>query len=786
MNLREFLNQALMEQAKNWLLISEGGSGKTTSLLESFRYFHSNPQFCCGKRIIPIYVPLAECRSHDDYTIREYIILHYGAADCLPCDSIKSFWKRYETNIFDKQDTAFFYLLMLDAINENYFGENLTEEIRTLSKLCNVRVILTSRTLLAPFKDWMKIKLEALSDSVVESEVESTRLGESILKLLKTPFYLSKYHKLKMAGVDDGFLQHMNAYSLLATYYRWMVDKQISANRTLATDTAVPFAKQETAVCETLLPLLCFAASSHQKMFLDWNDLKIRNEVSKRLKKGKNSEVLVRLISEYGMEHLIDSFIVPLGPITAVDGRYKITHEIYRDFLCAKYMAEHIQNAESISNSNFRCSEDVLNMIANACMGKACFADKNGLVMTTSKEMLQVFFPIDTPEGVQHGFFNYCFIVYNLLESFRNGSNEKEVFCQQFLDISRAFFTKLKICLGAKRLEVKKNHLEIIRIHAEILRRIALYDEAVDVSEYLIQCIRDTALEIDYLMETRHIKIKCSIYAAFDQAKRKTADDQIANSYTKALYELRDLTEEGYPPSANLYAMLLAYPDAISERFVSIYCEKANVRQRRKTAFETNLKSMVAEYKKSTDAVQYHYPMLQCITALLHEDVSCYNKQEDIELFDTEDLISGDILRFGDFCTEKREISLLLAQKLLCYLMQKKNAQILYCLYAKMLLLQGITDKSELLPYLEKSKDQPLSIFMNSLLGKDNDASVIDDISNALEKRAQNRTPDSFDAIYIQEDMKAMWDMFLCNGAEYSKPYCEAVSRLLSLNLRGA
>ena len=73
-------------------------------------------------------------------------------------------------------------------------------------------------------------------------------------------------------------------------------------------------------------------------------------------------------------------------------------------------------------------------------------------------------------------------------------------------------------------------------------------------------------------------------------------------------------------------------------------------------------------------------------------------------------------------------------------------------------------------------------MFMRSLITKDNDVAIINTIKKKLTESAGSRSLDSFDAIYVKEDLEAMWDLF--KNEEYSEEYRAAVNEMLDLDLK--
>ena len=782
----DYFKDIMLRKKDNYVVVSDGGMGKTTSLIEIYRMVLAEKLYCEGQRVIPIYVPLSQCGHSGDHSVMEYIVLNYTYHENDGGDSLKLQIKQFEELIFDRENSGYCYLLLLDAINENYFGNNLLNEIYEISGKENVFTILTGRYRISQLSSWKTVHLCTLSDEVVNRVAGNNPLDESERSLLKNPFYLSKYAAMAedrqaLAGI------RINEYSLLSSYYSWILQKQKKANSSLVFDGNETYSEQAFDVCESLLPFLAFEACRDNSMFIEIDAARGEEAMSVfRHSDASHREQLADRVSRQIIESLLERYCVPTGLLTNESGRYKFSHEIYRDYLCSKYICEIIKSGKPLSGPNFRCSADVMKMTANGTIQKPRFADREGKVLVTFDEVCTLFFP--DRDNTENGFFNYCFLLYNLIESYRNGSREKKEFCLNMSGISRNMYAGVRALLSTKdKLSEEEVKLaEVIRIHAEILRRSAEYDEAISAIGFLgeISVRFPEKIANEYSTHARHVRVKCGLYAAFDEAKSAGGEvsETACRTYLQKLSELKYLCDEGYTPSRNLFAMMLAYPDGVSKRYVAKYCGDAPMEERRRTAFEINYGSMIKEFIKENNASSYYYPMQQCLTALLHGDISCMCDPGLLRFLGLKELISGGEMIFRQYTEGMEDTTSAVIDMLLDHLMKIKNADILHCLRAKSLVRRGKLDSDVLYTSLDKSSNIPLSMFMRSLITKDNDVAIINTIKKKLTESAGSRSLDSFDAIYVKEDLEAMWDLF--KNEEYSEEYRAAVNEMLDLDLK--
>ncbi|MCL1808556.1 MAG: AAA family ATPase [Clostridiales bacterium] len=170
--------QKLMEVLKNkpgsMIIVGEGGTGKTTALLNVWQ------ELLAGGTELPLYVPLNEYKPQPEF-LRNYIKLYYEKID-ITCLARK-------------------YVLLLDGLNE-ISGDALplVQEIKALLLQSEqIRIIVTSRSRFEPEhqldKPFALYNLQPLDMGTVESFLQRNNLSleKELGEVLQTPLMLTLY-----------------------------------------------------------------------------------------------------------------------------------------------------------------------------------------------------------------------------------------------------------------------------------------------------------------------------------------------------------------------------------------------------------------------------------------------------------------------------------------------------------------------------------------------------------------------------------------------------------------
>lgn len=178
-----FVIQRFYEKEGNSLLIGEGGTGKTTSLLRAWKSLLERENLE-QYQMIPIYIPLNEANSNlGENFIEKYFQEHYHAS--------------LETvdNILD----GYGLMLLLDGFNEITIGvTGIVTEIRHLCQTAGRKVVLTSRydfTSTYMLENVVSYEIQLLSKEMVKKYLEDHRISGIKIPydLLATPMMLTLF-----------------------------------------------------------------------------------------------------------------------------------------------------------------------------------------------------------------------------------------------------------------------------------------------------------------------------------------------------------------------------------------------------------------------------------------------------------------------------------------------------------------------------------------------------------------------------------------------------------------
>ena len=773
---------------KNIFINAEGGAGKTTAFIEIYRRLLKDELFFGGQRLIPVYIPLTAFNSientESEIKVNNIFLRYlYEKYDYKYKD-----YTDYEANIsklvLDAEKCQFRFLFMLDAINEKYEWQRITSDILNLSKMKNVCVIVSSRTSIAVFDSWHNIELSGISSDVVASEISGEIIDAKTRELLSIPFYMAKYKELEHNKIYIAS-DRINRYTLLSVYFDFLFSKQLATNSRIIIgkytyEENLKFSRNK------LLPMICFVMMRKYAMVFSSGNpqmMKLIKEILILQGFGdEEAEYYCSNIREY-----IESFFVSTGIFIRIgdNGKYRISHEIYRDFLAAEYIVNCIKDDHKIADSRFKITSDALKLISFPLFGMINMTAENGEFIPNADKQEKICITIKTFWGDSNSeeesdvqYFNFAFIYYNLIETFKNGSSEKAEFCKSTEDLLKIIYNKLILYIRYKAHDY--GDFEVIRLYAEVLRRNRKFSESIVVSRKLAEL----AGNADKWNKTAiHNEAKCYIYEAFDIARMNSGfSDEAYEKYCKGLNILHELNDGGYTLSSNLYAMLVAYPDPVSERYMYRYLGDGDKHSRRMKGFFLNLNAARKAYLRNKNGNSYNYPLKQCMIAMMNKDISYTEDAAQIECLGIAGILDN-TNNYSAYNEAYYQNTLKVAAVIMKYLREKDYSFALECLQAKLMLLRGDDVNDDLITLLQMSSGQAISIFTMSLLLNDNDINGIENTVIELKKKAEARSPDSFDAIYIQTDLKAIWENIIDRGYIYTEEYRQAVNDMLTLDL---
>ena len=788
-NIVEYILGRIQNSADNIIINAEGGAGKTTAFIEIYRRLLKDEiYYNKDQRLIPIYIPLTACNvidnSEKDISVNNALIRYLYEYFDKTYKEYLDFEANVSKMILNADECGFRYVFMLDAINENHNWRYLVTDILSLAKMKNVCVIVSSRSDISIFDSWHKISLKGIARGIVEEVVGEKGFDQKTEEMLSIPFYISKYMALKGSDFDLKS-DSINRYTLLSAYFDNLFNKLLENNSRVIIAKELSYEVILKLSKDCLLPLICFEIMRNHTMFFSTSDHEMLNRIVEKLKSNGVDDEIADFICG-NMNNVIESFFVSTGIFVKLDeGRFKILHEIYRDFLAAKYIVKCVELRNEITDEQIKISKDTLKLIAYPILGAISFTGEDGEYMPGLTEnqkteiTIKAFFGnASSNKETDAEYFNFTFVYYNMLEYFHNGLPEKAEFCRSTEGLVETIFENLKLYFEVN--PTCKKDYEQIRLYAEVLRRNRNFEGSINVSKELAEIAGDIG---DWKRTAEHNEAKCYIYKAFDLAKNSSEFSEEAYMiYKKGLEILEAFSNEHYTLSSNLFAMLVAYPDPVSAPYMIRYIGDVNKQNLRVKGFFLNFNAAKSAYFRDKLDNSYNYPLKQCMIAMMNKDVSFVGNANKLKYQG----IAG-ILKCADAFTEYNESffhnTLKVAEIIMNYLRANDYSFALECLYVKLMLLRGDEIGEEIMTLLHMSKKEIISSFIISLIEKDNNEYTISELVDKLKKRAEGRMPDSFDAVYIQADLKAIWENFFCRGYKYSENYRKAVEEMLNCKL---
>ena len=278
----------LVKTFRNYLLIGDGGAGKTSTFITYWSKL-------CGKnlsnsKIVPLYIKASELENKEKYpkqTLIEYIKWNYSERETVsdPYVERSSFIRDITNNIQDYE-----IVLLIDAIDElksKDVREKLWDDIECYMDNTSIHLLITSRIRERKVPaSIVTIEVTALRKEQVNSYLQSKGIvrfeGVKINQLLFNPMFLTLY---VYAYNEDTVLENLTEVELLETFFTTQLNKH--------DDDIIIF------IIRMLLPIMCFL------MFVDGENLgnliHVRKIMEQALEICFNDSFLSCFIS-YGLE----------------------------------------------------------------------------------------------------------------------------------------------------------------------------------------------------------------------------------------------------------------------------------------------------------------------------------------------------------------------------------------------------------------------------------------------------------------------------------------------------
>ena len=368
------------------LLGSEGGCGKTTVLTKLYYDYLKRADIANVQSMIPLYVDAKSLDAENHLILRclakNLFDEHTAMTDRSTSQNVGLF--DYEFAI--KRETPR-YLLIIDGYNEIPDGsikefERELKEFLPDGRYTNVRLVISGRNVgnNLPERVFKQFSINPLEGSAVSNYLKTKgfwkgKIKESLFRILSIPMYLKMYVE---TSADDKI---QNKADLLCAFVAWQQMKDVAS----AEDEEKKALYQ--VLLKHLLPVIAYrmlmnnvgdssfvlSEDELEKTLVGVTELLCESSYKKFYGREYREQLRTSDFSEYDELDLSDlsmEYFVRVCKILRQDddGNLDFIHQIYRDFFCAWFIAEHMKRSNEKEEScsslmQKRIDEDVKEFI---------------------------------------------------------------------------------------------------------------------------------------------------------------------------------------------------------------------------------------------------------------------------------------------------------------------------------------------------------------------------------------------------------------------------------------
>ena len=193
----KLIDVLLENDCKNILLFGDGGSGKSTQMINAFRFLLKKHQTESYK-VIPIFIDVKYIDYCERFPLFKYIYNVYCGKD--------SSNENIDINVMHVFETGdYTFIILLDGLNETVQKNNILNDMNKILKCKNVRFVVTSRICEKDFTfaKFTKYRLLNIDENRVIEIIEKkynlnhaldiSRLEPNLLHILKSPLFLTVF-----------------------------------------------------------------------------------------------------------------------------------------------------------------------------------------------------------------------------------------------------------------------------------------------------------------------------------------------------------------------------------------------------------------------------------------------------------------------------------------------------------------------------------------------------------------------------------------------------------------
>ena len=278
------INDFFVEKS-NFQLIGKTGCGKTTLLIDlAKRLLDEKADY------IPIYIPLPDVPWYD--SVFRYIAENYfGDVNVSGArNSIIKMIEKYEHK----------YVVLLDDYNFVLDQENINKEIKCLSDLKNVIIVVATTTKSDFLYDFKTIELQDFSDEIVAEMLKSNNsVDNKIQSLVHQPFYMYEY--LRDETISEQSVLYLVNAKIKMICRKYSADKVVSLSARFSLELLLPYLADRITLPTFMIDDILnvwddFSCNYNEEIFAQYSEL-INNTITSKGLQGT-------------LKYLIDEFLV--------------------------------------------------------------------------------------------------------------------------------------------------------------------------------------------------------------------------------------------------------------------------------------------------------------------------------------------------------------------------------------------------------------------------------------------------------------------------------------------
>lgn len=782
--------ETLLENNKAVCFTGDGGCGKTYLLQELFL------NICKRVDYYAIYIKLADVFSAN---VKEEASEYKSNAILEYIETTFKLQNRIETEI-SKVERIPKVVFFLDGLNEVAAGR-FKDAVNAITGLFQInekiRIILSTRYMPSYLEnDFKKITIKDLSEDEIRNYLgrPDIAINKKVLGVLCLPLYLRLYKLILKPGETIGD----EAASKVGILRKIFIQQQIDSSGKIISD-ELRFAYS------VILPHICFRMANSNSLNISDHDLfKYIRDAKKAISNQECDDDLETFEYCFEVQNDIDigdfkstkartlkkAITDQLMPLVSGHGtyaEYQICHQDIRDFFAAHYIRSAfavINTGSSVSGMKKLFEKTLL------CFDPDRFDNETIPMITDMLPKQKNKFRLDIPynkiseiTGLDLSVLRLIYYIGNeTIEGLHNATEEKYNACKELQD-------ELDLCcryvMSQKDGTLWKNNTDLVGdimyLDAQLHRRTNDFDESIQISNALVKFAEDQNND-NLKYRAKNNIAKCELYQSTEYAKKEKdhtpCSEEVINRFLSAVEKLYENSH--YWSSGNLYAMLLAYPDLISGRYLKEVFAEKDMKSRRLEAFQIEFN--IWETNKEIYALQ------TCLSYVMHDFISPkeLNKRNIIpEATETEkDKIAG---KWIETLLEKRKKKQPMVHYFRALLLLKKETlneeeldKAIKDLEVSYVISNQVNEKKETV----KRVSPVIGCFVYTVLSdesKEKKKDALSIIADTMKDKVSQHNTDSFDYWYVLEDLQNTWKFLKCKREkEIRNIDCAVVENMLT------